>query len=108
MNNYVEELKKELDSFTTISNHSKRGKDFIERYNLSNARELWDVYSSFSREKEKAFRECETKCYMHFEGEFLKIISSNIFGFTVGYLVDLDNIRYLIIETPKNTYKILY
>lgn len=62
-------------------------KEMIRRYEMwegSNARELGDVYASYSVYKERAMRRCKQLCE-DLGGFDLKIVSHNTNMFTVGF-----------------------
>lgn len=81
---------------------NKRDLRFIDEYEKSQARDLRDVYKSYSHEKEFAMKLC---CdMMEAEGGWgLKILSANTFHFTVAW-VKPENVLHVV--TRNNDYYI--
>ena len=65
-------------------------REAYHRYNKSYNYSLRDVYSSFSREKEKAFEYCNNLAAKH-NGKAVKIIGACSHAFSVGFLCEIDN-----------------
>lgn len=60
-----------------------------ETYRNATATSLRDVYSSFSGAKESAYDYC-CELFRKYDGERFRIIGANTFGFSVGFLADID------------------
>lgn len=60
-----------------------------ESYKRSSNTSLYDVYSSFSREKANAWEDCKELMYKK-NGHGLRIISANWYMFTAGFKYEED------------------
>lgn len=86
-----------------IKDTTKKGQNLIDKANHFEGTTLWDVYGKPSTAKIKACEDCRRKCYEE-NGKNFHIISFNTFGFSVAWEV-ADGVR---IETPQNSYKVVY
>lgn len=69
-----------------MTNYEKRmATANIDRYNLSTATKLSDVYDKYSPAKASAFEHCKQEMENR-KGFGLRILSSNTFMFTAGFL----------------------
>lgn len=69
-----------------ISAKSKLGQYFAEAYKRSTWRTLKDAYAKPSKAKQEAFEGCQQICEAE-NGDCLKVISRNIYDFTVAFEV---------------------
>lgn len=69
-----------------ISAKSKLGQYFVEAYKRSTWHTLKDAYVKPSEVKQEAFKGCQQICEAE-NGDCLKVISRNIYGFTVAFEV---------------------
>lgn len=67
-------------------------------YQQSNYYTLRDCYASYSYAKERAFNYCKELCDKY-NGNGLKIISYNIFGFSCGFIGIIDNKKVFVYIT---------
>lgn len=70
-----------------------------EDYKKSHAYSLRDVYGSFSKAKESAWEYCERLMDM-FDGHGLKVIASNGYMFTAGFMFEEDGKQMFMYITP--------
>ncbi len=70
-----------------------------EDYKKSTAHSLRDVYGRFSAAKENAWRYCEDLMQM-FDGYGLKVIASNGYMFTAGFMFEEDGKTMFMYITP--------
>lgn len=77
---------------------TKRNKGIIEAYRRSTDYGLYDVYSSFSSAKAKAWEYCKNLMAIN-NGRGLKVISANGFMFTAGFLFEENGVEYLMYIT---------
>ena len=89
---------KELNASTN------RGKQIIERASHYDGYTLSDVYSTFSREKEKAYNCCFDEYIKTENSEAFSICSHNTFGFTCSWTGTKDGEDILRYETKDNSY----
>lgn len=68
----------------TINSTTKRGSRWIENYNRSTNKTLFDCYGRFSCAKARAERDCKNRMERE-GGEDFRIISFNGFAFTCGW-----------------------
>ena len=77
---------------------NQRQQAIVNSYNKATASELREVYSSWSNDKEKAYKNCKKLC-SEMNGERFRIISANGWKFTAGFLYkDTDgktNLMYI-------------
>lgn len=66
---------------------SKKVFNYLERLYDSKACNLEDVYGRYSEAKKNAYEWCRERCELK-HGYYFRIISHNMFQFTVGYLYD--------------------
>lgn len=64
--------------------YNKMMQEAYRRYRMSDAYTLWDVYGSFSRAKENAFKYCEKLCAEH-GGDLLKVLGAGSSLFSCGF-----------------------
>lgn len=88
---------------TIIKGTTKKGQTMIRNASNYEGVYLWQVYDSFSPAKKRAWDYCYD-CFVSEHGEAFSIISHNTFGFSVSWVVE-NGVR---IETPKNSYLILF
>jgi hypothetical protein len=88
-------------------NNSKRARCLINSYLNSNAYRLEDIYTTCSHSKYNAYESCFNKMINN-NGYGFRILSYNTFMFTCAYLIEENDKRYLIVETPNHTIKILF
>lgn len=86
-----------------IYTQNKNIKMAYVKYMHSTDYDLWDVYETFSSDKINAFKACESFC-QYYNGWDLKIVSSNNFHFTAGFMCDIDGRRAFIYMTYSNNY----
>lgn len=65
----------------------RTAKGAIETWKRSTATELYHVYGTYSQAKQNAFEYCRRQCYER-NGYDLRIVSSNTWMFTVGFLFE--------------------
>lgn len=70
--------------------NTKQMKDAYRRYLDSDAITLYEVYSTFSSAKARAYDYCEDLMYEH-NGRGLRIVSHNLMMFTVGFTFTDEN-----------------
>lgn len=87
----------------TINANTKRGQEMLKRASQWDGEYLYQIYGTWSRAKEEAYDRCRQMCYEE-GGRAFSIISHNTFGFSVSWVTD-EGVR---IETPKNSYFILF
>lgn len=76
-----------------------------EKWKKSTATELWDIYSNYSYNKEKALNMCY-RIMKNLNGFNLKIVGYNSNVFTVGFMT-IDNGKQIYHHiTPTNHYQI--
>lgn len=68
---------------------------------------IYHAYQKPSYSKLKAYNEIKQDYYNN-KGYQFTLLGHNSSFFTCGYLIDIEDKTYLIIETYCNTYKILY
>lgn len=88
---------------TIIKGTTKRGQDMAIRAKHYEGYSLHDVYDNYSDAKINAWGYCLRLCSVE-NGLNFHICSHNTFGFSVAWEVE-NGIR---IETPKNSYLILW
>lgn len=88
---------------TIIKATTKKGKNMLRRANNKEGFELRQVYNSYSYAKQTAWNDCYKQCLLE-HGLFFRIISHNTFGFSVAWDVE-NGVR---IETPQNSYLIVF
>ena len=88
---------------TIIKSTTKRGQKMLDSAVGYEGMFLYQIYNSFSPAKQKAWDYCYELCRKE-KGTGFGIISHNTFGFSVSWIVD-NGIR---IETPKNSYLVLF
>lgn len=83
---------------------TKKNRGLLNNYNNATARTLWDVYTTCSAEKRKAFDDCNVKqCQMN--GYDARICSANTYQFTYAFkYVNEDNKECLFYRTAANDY----
>lgn len=80
------------------------GKKLILRGSRNEGIYLSQIYDKWSAEKQRAFDRCYDQYLASEEHESFSIISHNSFGFSVSWLCK-EGLR---IETPKNSYLVLF
>ena len=80
---------------------SKKAQNFINNYLRSDNYELWHVYGSYSREKERSYEHIRSEMYEE-GGKGLRITSHNSQVYTCAYILGND----LIYHTPYYRYVI--
>ena len=88
---------------TIIKGTTKKGKNMIYNAGYYDGYDLYDVYNTCSHAKRKAYEWCKEQCYKE-NGSNFHITSHNTFGFSVAWEVE-NGVR---IETPQNSYLVLY
>lgn len=83
----------------TISIHSKKGMQYINAYERSNATKLTDVYKKCSYNKKQAYAECRTHAESH-GADNIRIISHNCNFFSCAAKSE----EGLIVYTPSQNY----
>ena len=68
-------------------------------YKMSSATSLHDVYGSFSRAKAEAWKYCE-ELMQRFDGYGLRVISSNGWMFTAGFMFEEDGKQMFMYISP--------
>ena len=83
---------------------STQMKNAYRSYQLSSNTSLWDVYSSWSKEKQEAFEYCKKLC-ADYDGKGLKIVSANGWMFTCGFMCEIDGKKaFVFITKSANRY----
>ena len=82
-----------------IKGTTKKGQDMLAKAQYCEGRSLFDVYSSFSQSKERAFEQCLAMCNKE-NGNDFRIISHNTFQFSVAWNVK-NGIR---VKTASSSY----
>lgn len=85
---------------------TKANEAILRSYIRSNKHTLWDCYESFSSKKRSAWEYCEN-LMNKYNGYGLKVISSNGWMFTAGFLFTEDGKDYLMYITKSQDKKIL-
>ena len=80
------------------------GKQLIERGSRYEGTELYQIYDKWSDAKQRAFDWCYDQYLASEERCAFSIISHNTFGFSVSWLCK-EGLR---IETPKNSYLVVF
>ena len=88
---------------TIIKGTTKKGENMLNNANYYDGYSLHDIYNSFSYAKEKAYNYCRELYYKE-NGSNFRIISHNTFSFSIAFDVE-NGVR---IETPNNSYLVLY
>ena len=78
--------------------NTKTLKNAYANYQQSNNYTLRDCYVSYSYAKEKVFNYCKELCDKY-NGNGLKIISYNTFGFSCGFIGLVDNKKAFVYIT---------
>ena len=86
---------------TKINKGTKKALGFIESYERATARNLSDIYGSYSSAKAQADRDCRDRMVALGASDY-RILGGNTFSFTCGYRTE----DTLYIETSSNTYAI--
>ena len=82
---------------------TKTERSYFDRWKKSEITELHQIYSTYSKNKERAFEYCKEMCY-RLQGFRFRIISHNTDIFTVGFAYGTsDNLR-LRVMTPYHDY----
>lgn len=68
---------------------NQRDRKILTRYHMSDKLNLWMAYSSFSREKARAWDYCEYLCKEK-GGTGLKVIGANSSFFSAGFMFEED------------------
>lgn len=82
---------------------NKNGQKVIEMYNRMHYTKLEELYNTYSFRKEQAYRDCVYWCSED-DGYNFRVGSANTFGFSAGWIFYDKGLKYLRIETPKNSY----
>ncbi len=77
---------------------TKANAAIVRSYNNSTARNLYDVYGTFSAAKIPAFDYCRSLCYKS-GGRDLRILSANTFQFTAAFRFEMSGEPYLMYIT---------
>ena len=86
---------------------TKANKGIVASYNRSTKTSLWQCYESFSNKKQEAWEYCE-KLMQKYKGHDLKVISSNGWMFTAGFMFeDEDGCEFLMYITKSDDKVIL-
>lgn len=88
---------------TIIKGTTKRGQELLKKSQNWEGKYLSQVYDRWSQAKQNAWDYCYNLCISE-NGEQFSIISHNSFGFSVGWFTE----QGARIETPKNSYLILW
>ena len=88
---------------TIIKGTTKRGQDMLKKSQNCEGKYLSQVYDNFSQAKQNAWDYC-SNLFISENGTDFGIISHNTFGFSVAWLTE----KGYRIETPKNSYLILW
>ena len=88
-----------------ISGATKRGQSLLARARSNKGTELYHIYGNVSSAKMKAMEDCK-RWYRETNGRNFRIISHNIFQFSVAWEYDNPETGELMtrIETASNTY----
>lgn len=78
----------------------------INHYRKASATHLYDVYTTWSAEKERAFKRCRD-LYYKYEGENFRIISANGYAFSVAFVGVYKGARAFFLIT-KSADKVCY
>ena len=78
--------------------NTKTLKSAYARYQQSSNYTLRDCYENYSYAKERAFNYCKELCEK-FNGNDLKIISYNTFGFSCGFVGLIENKKVFVYIT---------
>lgn len=90
-----------------LSITSKKAWAAIQAHKMSNASMLWDVYESYSKEKEKTFDYC-MELFKKYDGSMFRIIGHNKTAFSVGfYGIDEDDNLCFFYITRWYDYKVV-
>lgn len=84
-----------------VTTATAKGRNLFDRANCKEGYDLYDIYTTYSQEKYKAWRKCLNKC-LDEDGRHFRIISHNSYGFSVAWDIR-EGVR---IETPSNSYLI--
>ena len=93
-------------SVTLVKASTKRGQDLLDRADNYKGRELWDVYSSCSKDKRDAYDRCK-RLQHEYKGSDFRIISANTWAFSVAFDGEYENEPATFIITKDNTYAVL-
>lgn len=91
---------------TIIKGSTKRGQNLLDRADNYEGRELWDVYSSFSKDKRDAFDRCKRLQY-EYNGSDFRIISANTWAFSVAFDGEYEGEEATFVITKDNDYVVL-
>ena len=86
-----------------INGKSKRAQNWINAYDSSRYRIVYQLYDRPSSDKVLADQKCRERCYLREDGRGYKIISANAFNFTAAWKTPEGNLR---VETARNSYLI--
>lgn len=86
-----------------IKGTTKKGKSMMESTKNFQGYTLNEVYGRYSHEKYLAFYDCVLKAQAE-NGKNFHIFSHNTFGFSVAWETE----KGIRIETPKNSYLVLF
>lgn len=96
-----------LETLAKLSKDTKKAKSFINAFDRSNLRSIYDAYEKPSRYKQLAFENI-VRYSMQFYDKFcvssVFIISYNTCCFTTAYTLSKDNKKWLIVDTKSNVY----
>lgn len=76
-------------------------KNAFRSYQMSEARLLRDVYTTWSDEKQKAFNHC-FDVYNQYNGTQYRIIGANTFSFSFGFIGYVDGKKAFFYITASN------
>ena len=88
----------------TLKASTKAGQNILRRAEHNEGYFLSEVYSSFSQEKENAWKLCEYEYLTSDSHSNFHICSHNTFGFTVAWLCKIHEEECLWYETKDNIY----
>jgi hypothetical protein len=91
---------------TLVKGSTKKGQNLLDRASNYEGKELYDVYSSFSKDKRDAYNRCRGLQY-EYRGNNFRIISANSFAFSVAFDGEYENEPATFIITKDNDYVVL-
>ena len=83
---------------------TKAGQNILRRAEYNEGYFLSEVYSSFSKEKENAWKRCEHEYLTSDSHSNFHICNHNSFGFSVAWFCRINEENCLRYETKDNTY----
>ena len=92
-----------------INGNTKRGKELLDRAKSNKGNKLYDVYSSFSAKKAKAYDDCYRRFYEDDNHANFHICSANGYQFTVAWqYTDKETGEVMIHFETKDSIYLIY